>query len=232
MHCIYLTQNLLLFRERDLAEEREDVDDFMRGVHAYLERPAATEKEGALRTEILGYLSLIEDEPRPKREREGGLKPPEMRVGKLAKDVFSPSDSDQGRTENAPNVAVGKLDTSAMFKTATEETKNKPVVAVSKDGCRSVRAALEHKMSEANNNSESVNLKNYTKKRIVDVGFAEMPSKEAKQSNKKTEWKWKNKERYLNDVRVRPNVGTFTPPCPNSRTQQILGKSPSKADVI
>ena len=179
----------------------------MRGVHAYLERPAATEKEGALRTEIFGYLSLIEDEQRPKGE--GSLKaPPEIRVGKLAKDVFSPSD--QGRTENAPNVAVGKLDTSAMFKTAAEETKNKPAVAVSKDGCRSVRAALEHKMSEANNNnSESVNLKNYTKKRIVDVGFTEMPSEDAKQSKKKTEWKWKNKGRYLNDVQ--PNVGTFTP---------------------
>ena len=181
----------------------------MRGVHAYLERPAATEREGALRSEILGYLSLIEDEPRPKRDREGGLKAPDMRVGKISKDFFSPSGSDQGRSDSVHNAAVGKLDTSAIFKTATEETK-KPVVAVSKDGCKSVRAALEQKMSEANNNSESVNLKNYTKKRIVDVGFTEIPSKDAKQSKKKTEWKWKNKGRYFNDVQ--PNVGTFTPP--------------------
>ena len=169
-----------MLRERDLAEEREDLDDFMKGVHDYLERPTATEKEGALKSEILGYLSLIEDRPRE------SFKLPELRVGKIPKDIFS----DRERPENTGNKEsiVGKLDTSAMFQ-APDETK-KPAVSVSKDGCKSVRAALEHKMSGTNN--ESVTLKNYAKKRIVDIGVRETAAEVGKES-KKTDWKWKKK---------------------------------------
>ena len=172
-----------MLRERDLAEEREDVDDFMKGVHDYLERPAATEKEGALKSEILGYLSLIEDRPRE------SFKLPEMRVGKIPKDLFS----DHGRPDTmaSKEAVVGKLDTSSMFQ-APDDTK-KPTVSVSQDSCKSVRAALEHKMlGQNNNNNESLVLKNYTKKRIVDIDVRETAA-EVGQECKKTEWKWKNK---------------------------------------
>ena len=172
-----------MLRERDLAEEREDVDDFMKGVHDYLERPAATEKEGALKSEILGYLSLIEDRPRE------SFKLPEMRVGKIPKDLFS----DHGRPDTmaSKEAVVGKLDTSSMFQ-APDDTK-KPTVSVSQDSCKSVRAALEHKMlGQNNNNNESLALKNYTKKRIVDIDVRETAA-EVGQECKKTEWKWKNK---------------------------------------
>ena len=175
-----------MLRERDIAEEKEDLDDFLKDVNDYLEQPAATEKEGALKSEILGYLSLIEERPKE------SFKLPEIRVGKIPKDVFL----DQVRPEQIGSregaAAVGKLDTSAMFQ-ASDETK-KPVVSVSKDGCKSVRAALEHKMSGTINNNESVTLKNYTRKRIVHIGAnaTETAAEEGREC-KKTEWKWKNK---------------------------------------
>ena len=156
----------------------------MRGVHDYLEQPAATEKEGALKSEILGYLSLIEERPRE------SFKLPEIRVGKISKDIFT----DQGRQKKIGNkdgaAAVGKLDTSAMFQASSDEMSKNPAVSVSKDGCKSVRAALEHKMSGTN---ESITLKNYTKKRIVDIGVRETVAEKSKGSKKQTEWKWKNK---------------------------------------
>ena len=172
-----------MLRERDIAEEKEDLDDFLKDVNDYLEQPAATEKEGALKSEILGYLSLIEERPKE------SFKLPEIRVGKIPKDLFS----DHGRPDTmaSKEAVVGKLDTSSMFQ-APDDTK-KPTVSVSQDSCKSVRAALEHKMlGQNNNNNESLALKNYTKKRIVDIDVRETAA-EVGQECKKTEWKWKNK---------------------------------------
>ena len=176
-----------LIRERELAEEKEDFDAFMRSIHDYLEQPAASEKEDSFKNEILGYLSLIEERPRE------SFKLPELKVGKISKDHFS----HQGKPEmKDKEKAVGKLDTSAMFHTTDDFKKpTAAAVSVSGDACKSARAVLENRISSSTPNKEVGALKNYNKRKIVDVGVREVTSEEAgDRKGKKTEWKWKSKK--------------------------------------
>ena len=174
-----------MIRERELAEEKEDLDDFMRSIHDYLEQPAATEKEDSFKNEILGYLSLIEERPRE------SFKLPELKVGKISKDLFS----HRGKPETKDKEkAVGKLDTSALFHSGDDFKKPAAAaVSVSGDACKNARAVLEDKISSSNRDIGA--LKNYNKRKIVGVREATSEEAGSKVASKTTrEWKWKSKK--------------------------------------
>ena len=178
-------------RLQDEEKRMEEFENFMDGIHSYLEMETVDYAESDFKWQIQSYLDLIEDnsEPAPKpvplNKLESGFSDAQPSTKKILQQLKECNTV----KEKSSDIKVGKIDASSFLNQQrnNENKSEKPITAIKKNAASRIIEAFETTKEDVHQEME----KTVVKKKIVNLSCER--TEDIKPVKIQQDWKYKQK---------------------------------------